>query len=629
MTATKHSFADDAGNNAGLVFNTLAGGGYSGLLVDVGEFMLQGAAVTPFTSQTGGVTVSNYADDTNLESSISPGGASIGGFNDAGIWGDYSGNGIFNGYVLSGGTLITIDDPNGTTGSRVGDVSDNGQFVLGYYYYGSNQSTAFLYQNGKFSDLATPNLGGAFYQYVAVNNSGELVGNYSSGGRLGFTDIGGVYSTISDPTPGASDTKIIGVSDSGDIYGTYFNSDGQATGFVDSNGIFTDIVDPNAVYGTYLEGVTASGDVYGFYYDANYNTYSFIDHDAVFTTVADPNGVNGTYIDGVDSAGDILGEYYDSNYNDVVYTATETLCYLRGTRILTPNGEVPVEDLRIGDLVVTRQGGFRAVKWIGRQSCDARFVARDKARLPVRIRAGALGEGLPARDLYVSPGHSMLVDGTLLLASTLVNGVTITHECPEAMTQIDYFQPELEGHDCILAEGAWSETFADGPGLRSAYHNAAEFWALYSDYRTPDEIMLCAPRPERGAALEAALRPLVARASAGQAPGHLHGSIDRVSGREIDGWAFDAAHPHLPVLVEVVLDGTVIHTALACDFRPDLRDAGFGLGRCAFFLSLPDVLPDALLHTLQVRRAGDGAVLAMSEACRESCGLAPALLLAA
>ncbi len=116
---------------------------------------------------------------------------------------------------------------------------------------------------------------------------------------------------------------------------------------------------------------------------------------------------------------------------------------------------------------------------------------------------------------------------------------------------------------------------------------------------------------------------------AGLAPGHLHGSIDRVSGREIDGWAFDASHPNMPVLVELVLGGAVIHTALACDFRPDLHDAGFGLGRCAFFLLLPEEVPAALLHTLHARRASDGALLLMSEACRAKCGLAPALSLAA
>ena len=93
-----------------------------------------------------------------------------------------------------------------------------------------------------------------------------------------------------------------------------------------------------------------------------------------------------------------------------------TLCYLRGTRIFTPTGALPVEDIAIGDLLVTRFSGMAKVKWIGRQSFDLRFVQNNRDRLPVRIRAGALGDKLPARDLYVSPRHSMLLEDTLVLA---------------------------------------------------------------------------------------------------------------------------------------------------------------------------------------------------------------------
>ena len=194
------------------------------------------------------------------------------------------------------------------------------------------------------------------------------------------------------------------------------------------------------------------------------------------------------------------------------YVLIEPLCYLRGTHILTPTGAIFVEDLNIGDLVVTRFAGIQPVKWIGRQSYDSRFIQTDRSRLPVCVHAGALGDHLPAYDLYISPGHSMLVDGQLVLATFLVNGVTVTQDWSPA--NIDYFQIELETHDCVIAEGTWSETYADAPGLREQFHNAAEFAALYPDHAPPDELSLCAPRPERGPKLDAVLRPVVARAAA-------------------------------------------------------------------------------------------------------------------
>ena len=113
-----------------------------------------------------------------------------------------------------------------------------------------------------------------------------------------------------------------------------------------------------------------------------------------------------------------------------------------------------------------------------------------------------------------------------MFASSLINGVTITQDQNPAV--IDYFQIELDTHDCVIAEGAWSETYADGPGLREQYHNAAEFATLYPDHAPPDEVSLCAPRPERGARLDAVLRQVVARAAASLTPGPLRGCIDRI-----------------------------------------------------------------------------------------------------
>ncbi len=290
----------------------------------------------------------------------------------------------------------------------------------------------------------------------------------------------------------------------------------------------------------------------------------------------------------------------------------DVVCYLRGTRILSPTGQVNVEDLKIGDPVVTRFGGVQPIKWIGRQNFAARFVKGNRDQIPVRIGAGALGKNLPARDLFVSPGHSMLIDGQLILAKSMVNGVSIAQDhVPE---EINYYQIEFEAHDCVLAEGSWSESFADGPGLRNRFHNAAAFSQLYPDYDTPAELRLCAPRPEHGPALERALRGIIARAGDRNA-GPLQGYVDLIAAGCIEGWAHDTASPEFPVLLEIVLAGVAIGTILACDHREDLMKAGIGQGRCSFSFKPPTDLPPDQLGLVQVRRAANGAALQHSAEC--------------
>jgi Ca2+-binding RTX toxin-like protein len=291
------------------------------------------------------------------------------------------------------------------------------------------------------------------------------------------------------------------------------------------------------------------------------------------------------------------------------------ICFLHGTHILTPTGEVLVENLKIGDFVVTRFRGIQPIKWIGRQSYDSRFIAKNRAHIPVHLQAGALADHMPARDLYISPGHSMLVGDQLVLARSLVNGVTIRQD--DCQDEIHYFQIELETHDCVIAEGAWSETFADGPGLREQFHNAAEFAELYPDHPPPSEVSLCAPRPEKGPKLDAALRPVVTRTAAMVKQGPLQGYIDRIEAPwTIEGWAQDTDNPELPVVLEILLDEQMIGTTLACDHRQDLQDAGIGQGRCAFFLTSPIRLRTEMLSKLRIRRAVDLAEIQMSPECR-------------
>jgi len=236
----------------------------------------------------------------------------------------------------------------------------------------------------------------------------------------------------------------------------------------------------------------------------------------------------------------------------------------------------------------------------------------DSQDRPMRIGAGALGERMPARDLFVSPGHSMLIGGQLILARFLVNGITIT-QMPAGVGDIEYFNIDLGVHDCIIAEGCWAESFADAARLRGTFDNAAEYAALFPDEPPAEVLRLCAPRPERGERLGAALMLVVARARA--VPGRLEGWLETADGWRIEGWARDVAHPELPVLLEVCVGGKVIGTVLAREFREDLWQAG--KGRSAFRFTPPFRLRAEHLATLVVRRAADGAELPGAGRIRE------------
>lgn len=176
----------------------------------------------------------------------------------------------------------------------------------------------------------------------------------------------------------------------------------------------------------------------------------------------------------------------------------DTACYCGGTLILTVCGEVAVEDLAIGDTVVTWDGERRPIRWIGQRTFAGRFLAANPRVQPIRFRAGSFGSALPRRDLLVSPEHAMFLDGLLIPARCLVNGTTVIQE--RCLDRVDNFHVELDSHDVVLAEGAPSESFMDDDS-RGMFHNASEFDVLYPDAGRPDGF--CAPRVEQGAQLEA------------------------------------------------------------------------------------------------------------------------------
>ena len=164
-------------------------------------------------------------------------------------------------------------------------------------------------------------------------------------------------------------------------------------------------------------------------------------------------------------------------------------CYRAGTHILTPSGEVLIDKLAIGDLVTTRSGEARPIRWIGKRSYLGRFIAGNREVLPIRITAGALADGIPQRDLDVSPGHAMLLDGVLIPAEKLINGANIRQIAD--VDSIEYIHLELDTHDVIFAEGAQAETYVECDN-RNKFQNGREFSALYPGIEAP-KWTYCAP----------------------------------------------------------------------------------------------------------------------------------------
>jgi hypothetical protein len=142
-------------------------------------------------------------------------------------------------------------------------------------------------------------------------------------------------------------------------------------------------------------------------------------------------------------------------------------CFTPGTRVATPEGERPVHELRPGDRVVTRDNGIQQIIWAGRCRLDWSRLASERHLKPVLIEAGALGDGLPERDMLVSPQHRVLVANerthlyfdeqeVLVAAKHLINHRTIREVDSPGVTYIHFM---CARHEVVLSNGAWTESF--------------------------------------------------------------------------------------------------------------------------------------------------------------------------
>jgi hypothetical protein len=215
----------------------------------------------------------------------------------------------------------------------------------------------------------------------------------------------------------------------------------------------------------------------------------------------------------------------------VIVTVTNPLCFLAGTRILTTRGEIAVEALVVGDTIVTWTGRVRAIAWIG---AGAAIVSPHVSHSrPVIVHAGALADGVPRRDLRVTEGHSLYLDGILVPASRLINGRTIRWD--DAARTVRYYHIELDDHEILVADGAPAESYRDD-GNRPMFSRAS---SIVTDRVAPPFAAVHCEGPQ----VDAIWNRLVARA--GGAAAGLVADPDLhmiVRGRRVDPVATDGHH---------------------------------------------------------------------------------------
>ncbi|MEO0939725.1 MAG: Hint domain-containing protein [Pseudomonadota bacterium] len=184
------------------------------------------------------------------------------------------------------------------------------------------------------------------------------------------------------------------------------------------------------------------------------------------------------------------GETANINFSDI----EAIICFTPGTQIATVSGEKAVERLREGDRIFTRDNGIQTLRWVGTRALRAGELAAVPSFQPVLIRQGALGRGLPERDMLVSPNHRMLLTSDLaevmfeerevLVAAKHLTGLDGIDQV-EA-TGVTYVHLMFDSHEVILADGAWTESFQPGDHSMRALGAAqrGEIVALFPELDT-------------------------------------------------------------------------------------------------------------------------------------------------
>jgi hypothetical protein len=278
-------------------------------------------------------------------------------------------------------------------------------------------------------------------------NEQHVAGTVTAGGTATYT---GPTAVILDPTLTVGD-----VDSNGNLVGATIKI---GVGF--SNGDSLVFTNENGISGTYTPGTgieTLTG------------TASLANYQAALESVAYDT------TSPVQSLRTIDWTTNDGAATSNLSTSTvDVICFCTSTMIGTPAGQVAVEKLQIGDMVLTVHNGPREVSWIGSGKVLSTRGKRTAAT-PVIVCKGALADNVPNQDLRVTKAHSLYIDGVLIPVEFLVNYKTIYWD--DRAQEVQIYHVELDSHDVLLANGTPTETYRDD-GNRWLFQNANSGWHL-------------------------------------------------------------------------------------------------------------------------------------------------------
>lgn len=185
-------------------------------------------------------------------------------------------------------------------------------------------------------------------------------------------------------------------------------------------------------------------------------------------------------LDGVE-AGDTITLGTFANYSSIPYSSIA--CFTAGTLIETVNGVLPVEDITLGTLVVTRDNGAQPVRWAGTTHVSGRHLSQNTSLRPVQFDVGALGPNSPSAPLALSPQHRVLLEGWSVELTTGHTEVLVAAKHLKGQPGIragrwkdgvTYVHIMFDDHEVITANGAPCESFLFGDAIQSDLPSAQE-----------------------------------------------------------------------------------------------------------------------------------------------------------